>query len=300
MRRHSLTFTATTLNAWVCPGGVTEVEVEGYGGGSGGAGGMGGNALTNLYPMGGAGGAGSWKGRQVVPVTPGVSYDAVIGAAGAGGIAAGNTNVAPDPGLPGGDTLFRVNGGAILATFQGASHTGYPVAANTITNSATVYHGAQPTRQRNSTFERGDDAFVSVYVMNDYAVMLQADVPGAGGAGTTNNNFYRDGRDSKEGYFGGPHGSRGANGAGNYKGGGPGGGGGAGPGGDGGYGGTGTAGNGAGTTTDAQAGGSASANTGAGGGGGGAAGCASSAPSGNGGGGGGDGGSGLLTLIWYV
>lgn len=68
----------TTSGNWVCPTGVTQIDVLIIGGGGGGEYGSGGNG------SGGDGGGGGQVLRKVVAVTPGTSYPITIGAAGAG------------------------------------------------------------------------------------------------------------------------------------------------------------------------------------------------------------------------
>ncbi len=59
---------------WICPPGVTSIQVQGYGGGGGGGG--------SSVKTGGGGGGGAFAGRVAVPVTPGTVYTFVVGAAG--------------------------------------------------------------------------------------------------------------------------------------------------------------------------------------------------------------------------
>ncbi len=71
----TITFSTAGTFLWVCPAGVTAVDVICYGGGGGGnsAGGNSGHA---------AGGGGAYAQRRAVPVTPGTVYTVVVGAAG--------------------------------------------------------------------------------------------------------------------------------------------------------------------------------------------------------------------------
>lgn len=294
MHRHTLIITATTLNAFLCPAGVTFIEWEAYGGGSAGAAGGGGGNVTGRFPLGGAGGAGSHRVKRILPVIPGTSYDAVIGAGGAVSTAAGNHNVTPQRGLAGEDTLFRINGGAVIGRASGAGPTGQPLATNSVSVNSIVVPGGTPTSQY-----PGDQAFETLGAQTDFFRFLMALIPGQGGAGVTNANFTRWGRDSIDAAGIGIHGTHGAN-SGSYNGGGGGSGGGGGPGGSGASGGPGGDANSAGTATAGTNGGNALANSGAGGGGGGGAGCGSADAGGKSSGSGGAGGSGWQSITWWA
>jgi trimeric autotransporter adhesin len=82
-------------NKWTAPPGVTSITVECWG-----AGGAGGGSLSNNR-SGGGGGGGAYKKEVLVSVTPGVTYDIIVGA---GGI---------------GSTGNGTNGSASFATFDG-------------------------------------------------------------------------------------------------------------------------------------------------------------------------------------
>ncbi len=73
--------TITTSGTWVCPAGVTSVQVECWGGGGGGASSQ---NSSNLYP--GGGGAGGNYSKATFTVVPGNSYTVTIGAGGTGGV----------------------------------------------------------------------------------------------------------------------------------------------------------------------------------------------------------------------
>jgi autotransporter-associated beta strand protein len=97
---------------WVCPSGVTSVQVECWGAGGGGAGGV---------TSAGGGGAGGAYARTVsYAVTPGTNYYIQVGAAGTGG-AAGN-----NPGGAGGDSWFSnaVPAAVVLAKGGGGGVAG--------------------------------------------------------------------------------------------------------------------------------------------------------------------------------
>ncbi len=90
----------TTSTTWLCPAGVTSVQVEAWGGGGGGAG-SGGSA--NLY-TGGGGAGGNYARNTAVTVVPGTTYTITIGAGGAAGGTSGTANNVAD--LNGGTTSF--------------------------------------------------------------------------------------------------------------------------------------------------------------------------------------------------
>lgn len=69
-------FTTPGTFSWVCPAGLTEVDVEAFGGGGGG-----GNQTA--LQGGGGGGGGAYAARGSIPVTPGTVYTFVVGAGGA-------------------------------------------------------------------------------------------------------------------------------------------------------------------------------------------------------------------------
>ena len=90
---------------WVCPAGVTSVQVECWGGGGGGAGGV---------TSSGGGGAGGAYARTVsYAVTPGTNYYIQVGAAGTGGTAGNN------PGSAGGNTWFSNSTPAVVVLAEG-------------------------------------------------------------------------------------------------------------------------------------------------------------------------------------
>ena len=97
--------TAGTYN-WVCPAGVTAIDIELWGAGGGG----GGTPNTNGSGAGGGGG-GAYAKRFKVPVTPGNSYQIIVGAGGAGGNGA-NT---PTSGSKGGDSRATFGSIVIIA-----------------------------------------------------------------------------------------------------------------------------------------------------------------------------------------
>ncbi len=117
MSKHKKLFTSSGY--WTCPAGVSIVTLISCGGGGGGGGGEDGvNGFTRTQCSGGGGG-GAQTQRVSVAVTPNVIYQIGIGAGGAGGARAA---VTASNGSDGGDGYFKINGGATLATFVGASH----------------------------------------------------------------------------------------------------------------------------------------------------------------------------------
>lgn len=100
----TLVFTAT--GSWKCPGGVTAIQVEVWGGGGGG----GGTDSVTLTYGGGGGGGGEYAAEPTVAVTAGNTYSFTVGAAGIPG-AAGQA------GGSGGNTTFTA--GAVTVTAHG-------------------------------------------------------------------------------------------------------------------------------------------------------------------------------------
>jgi hypothetical protein len=117
----------TSSGNWVCPTGVYAVDLEvvgaggGGGGGGGSAGGYGSGASISSGVRGGGGGSGGGIGIrrfiESVPVSPGVSYPVVIGAAGAGGVggSGGPGGAGSNPGTDGGTGGAGSAGGATSA-----------------------------------------------------------------------------------------------------------------------------------------------------------------------------------------
>ena len=70
----------TTSGTWVCPQGVTSIQVEAWGGGGGG----GGAANVSGY-RGAGGGGGAYQKNISLAVTPGQSYTVTIGSGGIAG-----------------------------------------------------------------------------------------------------------------------------------------------------------------------------------------------------------------------
>lgn len=307
-RKYSQTFNSN--GTWVCPRGVTLVELIGYGGGGGGGGGATrAGGVSSWVPGGGAGGGAPLQ-RQVVSVTPGVSYAIAIGAGGVAGIA--GTNAVPHAG-DGGDGSPTTFGA--LATFRGGEG-GF--GGLSVLVSVAGSGGLMPGGRSNDLAPTFSIAGQPVVIFADDSSMIgfwHTAQPGQGGFGrVASSSITSDlGRFQYWGIggnsvgtsttcLGGPSGTPGADGSTAFRGGGAGGGGGAGPGTPSGSsgaapsGGNGGAGNASGFATTGTAGGSAAANTGAGGGGGGGSGDGT-APA-VGGSAGGAGGSGSLVVSW--
>lgn len=279
----------TANGTWTAPPGVTRALIIGYGGGGGGGGGVQSTTDTNRRGTGGGGGGGSLQGTAVVTVTPGNSYNIVIGAggtAGAAGLAGSNT-----AGGDGGDTTFD----GTAAVFHGAQGGAPGVAATSSPDvGASVLGGQATSMSATALYQYGG---WSVSTIRPFVFSG----PAGGGCGRacadTTNSGGTAGADNPIGNSAGGSGSTCGADDGSYRGGGGGGGGGGGPGGNGAAGGAG-GGTAAGTGTAGSAGSNASANTGAGGGGGGSGGHALGG--GVAGGNGGTGGSGKLTVIWVM
>lgn len=117
MSLHKKLFTSSDY--WVCPAGITSILVTGCGGGGGGGGGEDGVDGFTRTRCSGSGGGGAVVSKQRVTVVPGVTYQVGVGPGGAGGARAATTAA---NGSDGTDGYFKINAGATLATFIGASH----------------------------------------------------------------------------------------------------------------------------------------------------------------------------------
>lgn len=114
----------TSNGTWTCPVGVTTIYVSACAGGGGGGGGGSAGSAATVAGGGGGGGAGAFVLAQPINVTPGATYNIVIGAggaAGAGGSSGGSTG---NPGSSGGSTGFSLNGTSILALAGGSGGAG--------------------------------------------------------------------------------------------------------------------------------------------------------------------------------
>ncbi|MBP6091577.1 MAG: fibronectin type III domain-containing protein, partial [Crocinitomicaceae bacterium] len=74
------TFSTSGTYTWVCPAGVTSVQVEAWGGGGAG----GGTTSSGTNKAGGGGGGGAYQINSNISVVPGSSYTIVVGAGGTG------------------------------------------------------------------------------------------------------------------------------------------------------------------------------------------------------------------------
>jgi len=81
----------TGTGSWVCPAGVTSVQVECWG-----AGGGGGFGRTTNYAAGGGGGGGEYT-KSTLAVVPGTTYYYSVGSGGSGGTSAGTAATAGNP-----------------------------------------------------------------------------------------------------------------------------------------------------------------------------------------------------------
>ncbi|MEI6555203.1 MAG: T9SS type A sorting domain-containing protein [Paludibacter sp.] len=110
----TVTLTTTSTSPWLCPAGVTSIQIECWaaGGGGGGA-----TSATNRGGGGGAGGA--YIKNTTVAVTPGVSYTFSVGAGGT----AGGTSTASSTGGAGGNTSITI-GALTYTAVGGAGGTG--------------------------------------------------------------------------------------------------------------------------------------------------------------------------------
>lgn len=99
--------TFNTSGTWVCPMGVTSVDVECWG--AGGGGGAADVASGTSFKGGGGGGGGSYVKKVSVAVVPGTTYTITVGVGGAGGTNA--TNGGRVSGTPGGKSEF--SGGVV-------------------------------------------------------------------------------------------------------------------------------------------------------------------------------------------
>jgi hypothetical protein len=97
--------TYTSTGTWLCPYGVTSVQVESWGAGGGGAGEDGTDA-------GGGGAGGAYSKTNAITVIPGNSYTVTVGSGGAGGLDG-------SPGSNGGDSGFDDNSENLAKGGQG-------------------------------------------------------------------------------------------------------------------------------------------------------------------------------------
>jgi autotransporter-associated beta strand protein len=115
------TFNTEGTVSWVCPAGVTSIQVECWGGG--GAGGSGRKSVTgtNTSQNGAGGGGGAYARRVAVPVTPGQSYTITIPPA---AISGSNGTETQNGGAVNGGTVTFVGDSGV--TVQAAGGSGGP------------------------------------------------------------------------------------------------------------------------------------------------------------------------------
>lgn len=98
----SVTLSIAGTYSWLCPAGVTTVQVFAYGGGGSGQDG-------HLFVNGSGGGGGAFSGRDSVPVTPGTMYTVVVGSGGTHGL----------PGTDGASSTFTGDSGVQVIAVGG-------------------------------------------------------------------------------------------------------------------------------------------------------------------------------------
>ncbi|MBU6158917.1 MAG: autotransporter-associated beta strand repeat-containing protein [Bacteroidetes bacterium] len=99
------TFTTTGTNTWVCPPGVTSIDIECWGAGGGGGGAK---LASSASASGGGGAGGGYVKRTSYAVTPGISYTIYVGAGGTAG-----TNTGTDGGD--GEASYFIDATTIMA-----------------------------------------------------------------------------------------------------------------------------------------------------------------------------------------
>ena len=290
----------TTTAGWSFPSAAfSTVIVGGCGGGGGGGGGGYGFTVTTSSAAGGGGGGGSQYLERFITLTPGSSYDFIIGNGGSGGThgIAGSTT-ASTPGTGGQDSTIEASA-VILARFIGAQG-GQALSSAIITPNAHFIPGG------NAYLDIGGSGNIFKDFNNSALAnfpIITATGPGSGGMGTNKPAFKQTastgykGFSSTTGFYGGAGAAEGTD-ASSRIGGGSGGGGGAGAFGNGGAAGAGGNGVSGGAGQVGANGSNASANTGGGGGGGGGGGC--SDVGGGNGGNGGNGGSGRIRILYFL
>jgi hypothetical protein len=198
-----VSFTTVGTFTWVCPAGVSSIEVAAWGGGGGG--GYGGT--TNKYG-GEGGGGGAYQYNGAVSVTPGTSYTIIVGAGGGGGNSTvgdggngglsrgtfGATVVTANPGQGGqsfangdatggaGGTGTR-NGGA----GGGRATTGSGGGGGGAGSTGNGVDGGLPTGGGGGTGLNGGDGGAGT-TANGAAGSSGSDYGGGGGGGTRNSN----------------------------------------------------------------------------------------------------------------
>jgi len=137
------TVSFTSSATWLCPAGVTSIQVEAWGAGGGGGGGGTGNK-----DGGGGGGGGAYIANNAVSVTPGVTYTITIGNGGAGGVT--NTNGSP------GNTTSATFDAITIAPNPGAGGFGFSNgAAGGAGGAAGTWNGGNGGKGVNNTRSGG-------------------------------------------------------------------------------------------------------------------------------------------------
>jgi Chondroitinase B/MBG domain len=182
--------------SWLCPASVTNVQVECWGGG--GAGGS--AAKTNSNAFGGGGAGGSYAKMVSVAVTPGNSYNYVVGA---GGISSTNNGIT----VSGTNTTFTGDGGVTIIAAGGAGGV-------SIINPASSTAGTNGVGGTNGC--AGDAGFI--FAGGNGAAGLLANYGGGGGGAAGNANSGSNATNNlggSGGVSGGGNGGGGASGNGN-------------------------------------------------------------------------------------
>ncbi|WP_309614561.1 GEVED domain-containing protein [Flavobacterium sp.] len=199
----------TTSGTWICPAGVTTIQVEAYGGGGGGGYGGGGNG-----DGGGGGGGGAYRIITNIAVTPGTPYTITVGSGGAGGSTStggtangsngtastavfGAITVTANPGFGGNGYNNTPTGGAGGA---GGTATGGTGATGTGTNSGgggggagTTGNGGSTTTIAAGTSGGGNAGAGGLGSAANTAIGLVGGNYGGGGSGGTRNSIGGDG-----------------------------------------------------------------------------------------------------------
>lgn len=111
------TYSAAGTTSWLCPPGLTTIQVEAWGGGGGGGG-----VISTQSAAGGGGGGGNYI-KKSLPVTPGSTYLITVGAGGTAGLTAANNTNAFNGGISA-ITLAGTGNYPLLAALGGAGAGG--------------------------------------------------------------------------------------------------------------------------------------------------------------------------------
>jgi hypothetical protein len=169
------TFTTVGNGTWTCPTGVSSVEVQVWGGG-GGSGGAGAH-----YASTGGGAGGSFVQVNSLPVTPGTTYNFVVGSGGTAGAGGSNTGTAGGTGGSsyfGNSTAGSPTGASVLAV-GGAGSVGNNSVGTSTTN-RTATNGATASNTGNLPSSGAAANFAGT---NGANALTNSNNSGAGGAG---------------------------------------------------------------------------------------------------------------------